>query len=47
MQRGLNPPAGSLFWNGKPLSYEDFVATMAEEQRLIYEFEITGSYGLY
>jgi hypothetical protein len=47
MQRGLNPPAGSLFWNGKPLSYEEFVATMAEEQRLIYEFEITGSYGLY
>ncbi|QGN33828.1 pyridoxamine 5'-phosphate oxidase family protein [Microlunatus sp. Gsoil 973] len=47
MQAGLNPPEGSLFWNGKPLPLEQFRQTMIAEERLIYQFEIIGSYGMF
>jgi PPOX class probable F420-dependent enzyme len=41
-----NRPTGNLSWFGGELSPEDFRRTMAEEQRLIYEFDITRSYGM-
>jgi hypothetical protein len=47
MQAGMNPPAGTLFWYGKPLGRDEFLQTMVDEQRLIYEFEVTRSYGLF
>ena len=39
MQKGMQRPQGTLFWNGQPLSEEQFLQTMRDEQRLIYEFE--------
>lgn len=40
-------PSGSLSWFGGELDEPAFLATMAEEQRLIYEFEVQRAYGLY
>lgn len=47
MQAAMSPPAGSLFWNGELLALDDFRQAMLEEQRLIYQFEITGSHGMF
>lgn len=47
MQQGMDPPEGSLFWNGQPVPLEEFRQTMIAEQRLIYEFEIINSYGMF
>jgi PPOX class probable F420-dependent enzyme len=46
MQQGMpKPPApGTLYWNGKPETFDDFRRIMASEQRLIYEFEIVKAY---
>ena len=48
MQRGMSPgPApGHLAWFGKQLDKEEFLRQMAEERRLIYEFNVTREYGL-
>ena len=48
MQRRMAPPAaaGHLMWFGKQLSREEFLRTMVEERRLIYEFEVIREYGL-
>jgi len=40
-------PTGPLSWFGGELAEEDFVAQMAAEQRLIYEFEPHHTYGLH
>ncbi|MGH9111344.1 MAG: pyridoxamine 5'-phosphate oxidase family protein, partial [Acidimicrobiales bacterium] len=40
-------PTGPLSWFGSALDDEDFLRTMAEEQRLIYEFEVQRTYGLH
>lgn len=47
MQQGMDRPEGSLFWNGRPLAADDFRRAMIAEERLIYQFEITRSYGMY
>ncbi|HEY8524590.1 MAG TPA: pyridoxamine 5'-phosphate oxidase family protein [Acidimicrobiales bacterium] len=39
-------PDGPLSWFSGELSEEEFVATMAEERRLLYEFEVHRAYGL-
>jgi PPOX class probable F420-dependent enzyme len=46
MQEGMPKPpaAGNLYWNGKEETFEDFRRIMAEEQRLIYQFEIVKVY---
>jgi PPOX class probable F420-dependent enzyme len=46
MQRGMpKPPApGTLYWNGKQETLDRFRRIMAEEQRLIYQFEIVRVY---
>jgi Pyridoxamine 5'-phosphate oxidase len=41
-----NRPSGSLSWFGGELDEASFLQAMAEEGRLIYEFDITRSYGL-
>lgn len=41
-----NRPTGNLNWFGKEMSIEDFMQTMADEKRLIYEFEIKRAYGM-
>jgi uncharacterized pyridoxamine 5'-phosphate oxidase family protein len=39
-------PTGNLLWNGVERTPEEFLATMVEERRLLYEFEIVRGYGL-
>jgi hypothetical protein len=40
-------PTGPLSWFGGELSEEDFLRTMVEEGRLIYQFDVHRSYGLH
>jgi PPOX class probable F420-dependent enzyme len=47
MQAGMDRPDGALFWNGKPLPIDEFRQTMIVEGRLIYQFEILHSYGMF
>jgi hypothetical protein len=49
MQRDLDPgpSPGHLLWEGTERSHEEFLRIMAAEQRLIYQFEVVRSYGLY
>jgi len=35
-----NRPTGNLNWFGRELSSEEFLQVMADEHRLIYEFEV-------
>lgn len=47
MQKNMDRPPGTLFWNGQPLPQDQFLQTMRDEQRLIYQFEEpTRVYGL-
>jgi uncharacterized pyridoxamine 5'-phosphate oxidase family protein len=39
MQKAMQRPPGTLFWNGQPLPEQQFLQTMRDEQRLIYQFE--------
>jgi uncharacterized pyridoxamine 5'-phosphate oxidase family protein len=41
-----NRPAGNLSWFGGEMTPDDFKRAMAEEQRLIYEFDIHRTYGM-
>lgn len=41
-----NRPEGNLSWFGRDLSPEEFLRVMAEDKRVIYEFEITHVYGM-
>ncbi|MPZ99336.1 MAG: TIGR03618 family F420-dependent PPOX class oxidoreductase [Dehalococcoidia bacterium] len=49
LQQGMagQSQPGHLMWFGEPQSEEDFLRIMAEEQRLIYEFEVTRYYGMF
>ena len=38
-------PTGNLNWFGRELSSAEFLQVMAEEKRLIYEFEVIRGYG--
>ena len=46
MQARMEKAAGQLFWQGKPLTIEQFRQAMVDEQRLIYELEIERGYGM-
>jgi PPOX class probable F420-dependent enzyme len=39
-------PAGNLLWYGVERTPEEFLATMVEERRVLYEFEVARAYGL-
>ena len=39
-------PSGPLSWFGGEMDEEAFLQAMVDEQRLIYQFEVTHSYGL-
>jgi PPOX class probable F420-dependent enzyme len=49
MQAGMTPApaAGKIMWFGQERTEAEFLATMVEEHRLIYEFEPTRTYGMY
>jgi len=40
-------PSGSLSWFGGELSEEDFLRTMVEEKRVVYEFDVSRGYGMH
>jgi PPOX class probable F420-dependent enzyme len=40
-------PSGPLSWFGAELAEEDFLRAMADEGRVIYEFEVHHTYGLH
>lgn len=39
-------PTGSLDWFGRDLDEEEFLGVMAEEHRLVYEFDVIRGYGM-
>jgi uncharacterized pyridoxamine 5'-phosphate oxidase family protein len=41
-----NRPEGPLNWFGQELNTEAFLQTMIEQQRLVYEFQISRAYGM-
>ena len=41
-----NRPTGDINWFGKEMSEADFMQTMRDDKRLIYEFEISRAYGM-
>jgi PPOX class probable F420-dependent enzyme len=45
-QMSPGPAPGNVIWMGKEQTAEEFVRTMAAEQQLIYQFEITRAYGM-
>ena len=49
LQAGLDPkPArGHVMWFGQEKNEEEFLKIMVEEQRLIYQFDVTRTYGMY
>ena len=49
MQRDMpgRPPEGQIAWYGKPLAIDEFKQKMSQERRIIYEFDVIRSYGLY
>ena len=49
MQRDLSPapPPGKIMWFGAERTIDEFLQIMVDEQRLIYEFEVERSYGMY
>jgi hypothetical protein len=49
MQAGLERPRppGKLLWNGEEKTEEEFRRIMRDEQRLIYEFEVQRTYGMF
>jgi hypothetical protein len=47
MQAGMNRPPGTLFWEGTPRTADEFLQIMIAERRLIYEFQITRTYGMF
>jgi hypothetical protein len=40
-------PSGPLSWFGGELDEEDFLQAMRDEKRLVYQFEVTRTYGLH
>ena len=49
IQRDMAPASspGKLIWMGQEKTSEEFLQTMVQEQRLIYEFNIVRAYGMY
>ncbi|MPZ29300.1 MAG: hypothetical protein GEV12_23660 [Micromonosporaceae bacterium] len=47
MQAGMNPPPGTLFWEGQPRTTDEFLQIMTDERRLVYEFEVIRGYGMF
>jgi hypothetical protein len=49
LQAGMTPPPaqGKVTWGGQPRTYAEFLQIMKDEKRLLYEFEVRRTYGLY
>ena len=46
VMQGRDPNTERISWYGRELSRDQFIDRMVEEKRLIYEFDVTRSYGL-
>lgn len=46
MRQSQGRPTGPVSWMGRELAEADFLRAMADEQRLIYEFDVHHSYGM-
>jgi PPOX class probable F420-dependent enzyme len=46
-QGGMQVEAGKIAWFGRQLTHDEFIDTMIQEQRLIYEFEPVRYYGMH
>lgn len=46
MRQMQNKPTGPLNWFGQELDTEAFLQTMVEQKRLVYEFEVSRTYGM-
>ena len=46
MRQMQNKPTGPLNWFGQELDADAFLQTMADQQRLVYEFTILRAYGM-
>ena len=49
MQRGMTPAPepGKVVWFGQQLTEAEFLVRMVQEQRLVYEFGVTRTYGMF
>jgi Pyridoxamine 5'-phosphate oxidase len=49
MQQGMEPAPspGSVLWEGTERSAGEFLRIMEEQRRLIYQFEVVRSYGMF
>lgn len=47
MRQMQRKPSGPLAWFGGDLTEEEFLDTMVAERRLVYQFEVLRTYGLY
>ncbi|HZM78806.1 MAG TPA: pyridoxamine 5'-phosphate oxidase family protein [Candidatus Limnocylindrales bacterium] len=47
MQASLEKPPDTLFWERTLRTVDEFLQIMTDERRLIYEFEITRSHGMF
>ena len=49
MQRGMDPgpSPGTVLWEGTERGPEEFLRIMVEQRRLIYQFEVIRSYGMF
>ncbi len=46
MRQMQNKPTGPLNWFGQVLDTDAFLQTMVEQERLVYQFEISHAYGM-
>lgn len=47
MQQRMPVEPGKISWFGGSLTHEEFLEAMVREQRLIYQFDVVRSYGMY
>ncbi|MFA7296526.1 MAG: pyridoxamine 5'-phosphate oxidase family protein [Dehalococcoidia bacterium] len=47
--RAMQPgtPEGTVLWGGQPRTYDEFRQQMRDDHRLIYQFEVERTYGLF
>lgn len=47
IMQGLTDSSAPITWNGRPMSDEQVLEAMSDERRLIYQFEVADSYGVF
>lgn len=47
VMQGLTDESLPIMWNGKAMPEKEFLESMSDERRLIYEFDVHKSYGMF